>query len=130
MEPALTTCRLIRKETFMSLNAKLALAAMLNGTFLGNIAMFLEHPEGIRDTLLAQVEDYFDMDPESSQFDKTALTDYLRSVWLPALVTTLDEMGRNPFSNIQRPMVCTGGTTVDLWEHFVSTESARVPSAG
>jgi hypothetical protein len=108
---------------------KLALAAMLNGTVLGNVELFLANPEAIRQTLLATARDYFALDPESQQFDEAELTRYLSETSLARLVATLDEMGRNPFSSNPSPMVCTEDGVVTLWDHFVETESAKA-SAG
>lgn len=104
----------------MTARNRLALAAMLNGTMTGNLKMYLERPNQIRDVLLIQAEDWIALDPESKQFDQKGFLDWLRTAPLLDIVRQMDAMGRNPFSDVFNP----GG--VNLWDAYVESEKAHL----
>lgn len=99
---------------------RLALAAMLNTTFTGCLELFLENPQAIRDMLLHEAADWFVLNPESGQFDKDTFIGWLKSASLVEIVREMDQMGKNPFSEMPFPKVSDEeGHAVSMWEEYV-----------
>ena len=101
--------------------AILAVAAALNSTITYSDEN-LRRPEFVRESPLAEMTDYFHLNagcPECSQFDRDTTLEYVRTEPLEHLVATLDEMGKNPFSQDVFPVIADeNGNAVSKWEVF------------
>jgi hypothetical protein len=106
--------------------AILAVAAALNSTTIYS-SEHLRRPEAVREMLLGEMEDYFASAPvESSQFDREPTLEYVRTEPLDSLVATLDEMGKNPFSQDMFHVIADEhGRAVSKWEAFAKAQSAK-----
>lgn len=106
--------------------AQLAVAACLNSTHLYSPVVF-DRTENVRDMLLHELTDYFGMNEESEQFDRDSTLRYVRELPIADLVFLLDQMGKNPFSQMMVAFTeGEQGQAVPLWKSFVERINAKI----